>query len=153
MRKKINVKNSSKNINKHPSLMTLSKYQIEEKNIKPAEEWIYGSLNKIENNFIINFKNQKAFKGYRKNRIDLYKLFFLIYSFNFIDQINNLSKKFELSQISNNFYRRLFHIYKEGNPIHFRQSLNNYKLSNKSDNKNIHKNNASLPNIYGKGNN
>ena len=79
MRRKINVKNSSKNINKHPSLMTLSNYKNEEKNLKPAEEWIYGSLNKIENNFIINFKNQKAFKGYRKNRIDLYKLLFLIY--------------------------------------------------------------------------
>ena len=42
MKRKINAKN----LNKHTSLLTLSKYHLEDQNLKPAEEWIYGSLKK-----------------------------------------------------------------------------------------------------------
>jgi len=149
MKRKINVKN----LNKHTSLLTLSKYHLEDQNLKTAEEWIYGSLKKKSNNSIINFKNQKAFNGYKINRIDLYKSFILlINTFNIIDQIDNVSKRFELGRISDNFYQKLFNIYKkEDYHIQLRKSLKHYKISNKSNNKNTHKNkkniNLSLPNI------
>lgn len=76
MNRKINSRHSLNNFIKHPSLMELSMTKIKEKNIKPVEEWIYGSLNISGNTLIMNFKNQKAFNGYQKNRIDLYKSFF-----------------------------------------------------------------------------
>ena len=77
MNRKINVKKSANNFNRYPSLMQLSMSQSKEKNLKPVEEWIYGSLNITRNNRIINFKNQKAFNGYQKKRIDLYKSFYI----------------------------------------------------------------------------
>ena len=76
MNRKLNSNHSLNNFIRHPSLMELSITRNEEKNIKPVEEWIYGSLNISGNTLIMNFKNQKAFNGYQKNRIDLYKLFF-----------------------------------------------------------------------------
>ena len=76
MKRKINTKHSYENFGRHPSLITFSINQNMDKQLKPAEEWIYGSLNISGNNSIMNFKNQKAFNGYQKNRIDLYKLFF-----------------------------------------------------------------------------
>ena len=81
MKRKLNAKYSYDNFSRHPSLITLSLNQNKEKHLKPVEEWIYGSLNFIGNNSIMNFKNQKAFNGYQKKRIDLYKsiLFFNIF--------------------------------------------------------------------------
>lgn len=72
---------SFNNFIKHPSLMDLSIVKVNEKNIKPVEEWIYGSLNISGNTLNMNFKNQKAFNGYQKNRIDLFKSFFLKFLF------------------------------------------------------------------------
>jgi hypothetical protein len=77
MSKKINTKLSVKNFERYPSINTLSISQNEEKNMKPVEEWIYGTLNKVSSTRNINFKNQKAFNGYQKKRIDLYKFYFL----------------------------------------------------------------------------
>ena len=76
MNRKINVKKSANNFNGYPSLMQLSMSQSKEKNLKPVEEWIYGSLNITGNNRIINFKNQKAFNGYDGRKVDLCKLIF-----------------------------------------------------------------------------
>ena len=82
MKRKLNLNYSLKHFGKHSSLLTTSKYQNEERYLKPAEEWIYGTLNKIGSNSNINFRNQKAFKGYQKQKIDLYKSFcYLIYIF------------------------------------------------------------------------
>lgn len=82
MKRKRNNNHIGMNLNRSSSLMTLSMYKVEDKNLKPVEEWIYGTLNRKGNNSIINFKNQKTFNGYQKNRIDLYKLtILLIYSF------------------------------------------------------------------------
>lgn len=75
---RLNINHSFKNFNRHQSLLMLSIPQTKEKNLKPVEEWIYGTLNKTGNNSIINFKNQKAFNGYQKKRIDLYKSFYLL---------------------------------------------------------------------------
>ena len=48
----------------------------EEKIKKPFKECIYNSSKLSNNNNLnINFKNQKAFFGYRKSQIDLYKSF------------------------------------------------------------------------------
>lgn len=79
MNKTINNR-SNRRFGKHSSLMSLSMSHDEDKNLKTAEEWIYGKVNENGNYSIINFKSQKAFKGYKKNKVDLYKLFFyLIY--------------------------------------------------------------------------
>ena len=77
MNPRIKIKHNFKIFKRHKSLLMLSTSQTKQKNLKPVEEWIYGSLNKIANNSIINFKNQKAFNGYQKKRIDLYKSFHL----------------------------------------------------------------------------
>lgn len=45
-----------------------------EKDIKPAEEWIYGKISPMQDTSIITFKCQKAFKGYQKDRVNLCKL-------------------------------------------------------------------------------
>lgn len=88
MKRKLNNKLSYNNFARHPSLMTLSVNQNKEKLLRPIEEWIYGSLNITGNNSIMNFKNQRAFNGYQKKRIDLYKsnllfnIFILYYSSN-----------------------------------------------------------------------
>ena len=81
MNKKLYVKHSLRNFNRDSSLMPFSIGQIEEKNLKPAEEWIYGTFNKLGNNTIKTFKNQSAFNGYQKNRIDLYKSIILFIYF------------------------------------------------------------------------
>ena len=73
MNRKTYTKNSPKNFRKYPSLMKLSISYSKENKLKPVEEWIYGSLNITGNDRLINFKNQKAFNGYQKKRIDLYK--------------------------------------------------------------------------------
>ena len=77
MNRKINTRLSVKNFDRYPSTSILSISQNEEKNLKPVEEWIYGTLNKVSSTRNINFKNQKAFNGYQKKRIDLYKFYFL----------------------------------------------------------------------------
>ena len=77
MRRKLNLNYSNKYFGKHQTVMTTFKYQNEDRNLKPAEEWIYGTLNKIASNSTINFRNQKAFKGYQKKNIDLYMSFIL----------------------------------------------------------------------------
>jgi len=75
----INNRGSSRTLGKH-SLMSLSMTHDEDKNnLKTAEEWIYGKANENGSKTIINFRSQKAFKGYRRNKVDLYKLFYLIY--------------------------------------------------------------------------
>lgn len=81
---------------------------------------------------------------------------YLIFLFNIIVQIENISKKFELSQISDKFYHKLFKIYKNVNypTIHLKQSLNDYKfIDKKFYNKKCQKskNAQSLPNIKKKG--
>ena len=76
MNRKKYTKNSSNNFRRYPPLMKLSISQNKENKLKPVEEWIYGSLNLTGNDRIINFKNQKAFNGYQKKRIDLYKSFY-----------------------------------------------------------------------------
>ncbi len=81
MKKKLKINYSSKHFGRYPSLLTTSKYQNEERNLKPAEEWIYGTLNKIGSDSTINFKNQKAFKGYQKQKIDLCKSFYFLIFF------------------------------------------------------------------------
>ena len=48
-------------------------------NLKPLEEWIYGKLNKKGNNGTITFKNQTAFNGYEGNKLDLCKIFLILY--------------------------------------------------------------------------
>lgn len=150
MKPKIKSRYSSKNIHLIPPFIITSKYQIEEKDLKPAEEWIYGSLknfNKKVNNSNINFKNQKAFNGYKKNRIDLYKSLVFNIIFIILVQIDNLSKRFELSQISNIFYQKLSNIYKKGDfPNHLRHSSKIIRKFNKSSNKNKFIS-TSLPNI------
>lgn len=73
MKRKINIKNSGQNFGRPQSLITSSMHQKEDKNLKPVEEWIYGTLNIIGSKSTINFKNQKAFNGYQKKKIDLYK--------------------------------------------------------------------------------
>ena len=79
MNRTINSRGYSIKLGKH-SLMSLSNSHDEDKNLKTVEEWIYGKVNENGNNSIINFKSQKAFKGYKGNKVDLYKLFFyLIY--------------------------------------------------------------------------
>ncbi len=75
MNRKINTKLSYKSFDRNQSLNNLSISKNEDKNVKPVEEWIYGTLNKVSSNRIINFKNQKAFNGYRKKRVDLYKFY------------------------------------------------------------------------------
>ena len=77
MNRKINTKLSYKSFDRNQSLNNLSISKNEDKNVKPVEEWIYGTLNKVSSNRIINFKNQKAFNGYRKKRVDLYKFYLL----------------------------------------------------------------------------
>ena len=161
MKRKINAKHSYDNFSSHPSLMKLSLNQNKEKHLKPFKEWIYGSLNFIGDNSIMTFKNQKAFNGYQKKRIDLcrYILLFniLIFIFFIIVQIKNISKRFELREISDNFYRKLFNIYKKSNyPIQLKQSLKNYKIIDKNpDNRNNfrHNRSRSLPYIKQRGKN
>lgn len=72
MSQKLNAKHSYNKFKKH-SLISSSIEQNEDKNLKPAGEWIYGTLSQSVNNKTKNFKNQSAFKGYQKNRYDLYK--------------------------------------------------------------------------------
>ena len=68
-----------------------------------------------------------------------------------------MSQRFELRQISDNFYRKLFKIYKKpNNLIQLRQSLKNYKIIDKKSNSktNVKTNkNRSLPNIKQRGKN
>lgn len=68
-----------------------------------------------------------------------------------------MSQRFELRQISDNFYQKLFKIYrKPTNHIQLRQSPKNYKMiDNKSNNKSNVKSNKSrsLPNIKQRGKN
>lgn len=73
MKRRINIKNTSQNFGKPQALITSSMNQKEDKNLKPVEEWIYGTLNIIGSKSTINFKNQKAFNGYQKKKIDLCK--------------------------------------------------------------------------------
>lgn len=69
MHQKLNAKHSSKKF-----IHSLISSSIDEdKNLKPAEQWIYGTSIQSIKNKNKNFKNQNAFKGYQKNRIDLYK--------------------------------------------------------------------------------
>lgn len=75
MFKTINYRGNSRTLGKR-SLMSLSMTHDEDKNLKTAEEWIYGKVNENGSNTIINFRSQKAFKGYKRNKVDLYKLFF-----------------------------------------------------------------------------
>jgi hypothetical protein len=75
MNRTINSKGNSIKLGRH-FLMSLSMSHDEDKNLKTVEEWIYGKVNENGNNSIINFKSQKAFKGYKRNKVDLYKLFF-----------------------------------------------------------------------------
>ena len=57
---------------------SLKNSTIKEEKLKPHKEWI-NSFSKLTNiSLSVNFKNQKAFHRYRKDRIDLYKSFFLI---------------------------------------------------------------------------
>ena len=68
-----------------------------------------------------------------------------------------MSQRFELRQISDKFYRKLFKIYKKpNNLIQLRQSLKNYKIIDKKSNSktNVKTNkNRSLPNIKQRGKN
>lgn len=77
MSRKINIRNINKKLGKSHSAITLSMTLGGEKNAKSVEEWIYGSLNKRGINSIINFKNQKAYNGYQKQKIDLCELFYI----------------------------------------------------------------------------
>jgi hypothetical protein len=77
MKRTINSRGNSKRLGKYSSLISLSMSHDEDKNQKTMEEWIYGKVNENGNNTIINFKSQKAFKGYKRNKVDLYKLFFI----------------------------------------------------------------------------
>lgn len=64
--------------NSFSKLPYLMNSTMKEENLKPVKEWIYGSSKISINNLSVTFKNQKAFHGYRKNRIDLYKSFQLL---------------------------------------------------------------------------
>ena len=46
-----------------------------EENLKLVKKWIYDNSKIPNKNVNINFKSQKAFYGYRKNKVDLYKSF------------------------------------------------------------------------------
>jgi hypothetical protein len=46
------------------SNITLFDSNIKGVRYKKAEEWIYGTMKKMNDRSIINFKNQNAFKGY-----------------------------------------------------------------------------------------
>ena len=49
---------------------------MKEEKLKPFKEWIYGTSKLPNNHLSVNFKNQKAFYGYKKDRIDLCNLLF-----------------------------------------------------------------------------
>ena len=57
---------------KLPSLMNSTE---KEENLKLVKKWIYDNSKIPNKNVNINFKSQKAFYGYRKNKVDLYKSF------------------------------------------------------------------------------
>ena len=82
MSKNASIKNPFKNFKRFQSLITLPLLPFEEKNLKSLEEWIYGIVKNPVSRPKISFKNQKAFNGYQKNRIDCYKSSnFIILSF------------------------------------------------------------------------
>ena len=59
--------------------LSLKNSTMKEEKSKLYKECING-VSKLPNiSLSVNFKNQKAFHRYRKDRIDLYKSFFLIY--------------------------------------------------------------------------
>ena len=69
-RKKIyRIKNLDGKKQKLPLLFNPSCGDIE----KPLEEWIYGKMNRVGSTGVINFRNQKAFRGYEGRNVNLCK--------------------------------------------------------------------------------
>ena len=74
---KMNRNLSAAHVTNFSRFHSLKKSTMKEQKPKPHKEWING-VSKLPNiSLSVNFKNQKAFHRYRKDRIDLYKSFFL----------------------------------------------------------------------------
>ena len=69
---------NERHVNKFSRFPCLKNSTMKEEKLNPCKEWIYGVSKLPKINLSVNFKNQKVFHRYRKDRIDLYKSFFLI---------------------------------------------------------------------------
>ena len=113
-----------------------------ESSTKPLEEWIYGKLNRVGSSGIITFKNQIAFNGYEGSKLNLCKIKYLyVKLYYIIVHIKNISQRYEIRQMSNNFYNKLSSIY---NKPKNRRGINHFYKDSKIE-ETKYDNNKSLP--------
>lgn len=61
------------------TLQTLTITKMGDKDLKSAEEWIYGKIETPEKEHLLNLQHKKIYERYQKNDINPSKIFILLF--------------------------------------------------------------------------